>query len=87
LRDMFRNIDKEGLVATEALVGEIMENEMTEVVKVMSARRHSCVGISVLATWGSLGIDDILILVYDRTNSGLRDQTVNRLLAPSSTLR
>jgi chitin synthase len=39
-RNMFQNIDKEGLVATEALAGEIMENETTEFVKEMSARRR-----------------------------------------------
>jgi chitin synthase len=32
-RNMFQNVDKEGLFAKEALAGEIMENEMTEVVK------------------------------------------------------
>ncbi|KAG6377243.1 hypothetical protein JVT61DRAFT_1298 [Boletus reticuloceps] len=37
-RNMFRNADKEGLVAKEALAGEIMENETTEVVKETSAR-------------------------------------------------
>ena len=36
---MFQNVDKEGLIAKEALVGEIMEDEMTKVVKEMSVCR------------------------------------------------
>ena len=36
-RNMFQNADKEGLMAKEALVGEIMENEMTEVIMETSA--------------------------------------------------
>ena len=36
---MFQNVDKEGLIAKEALAGEIMEDEMTKVVKEMSAHR------------------------------------------------
>lgn len=31
--NMFQNMDKEGLVAKEALAGEIMEHETTEVIK------------------------------------------------------
>lgn len=36
-RNMFQNINKERLLAKEALVDEIMENETTEVVKETSA--------------------------------------------------
>ena len=32
-QNMFQNVDKEGLMAKEALAGEIMENEMMEVIK------------------------------------------------------
>ncbi|KAF9237204.1 hypothetical protein BU15DRAFT_63271, partial [Melanogaster broomeanus] len=39
-RNMFQNADKEGLMVKEALAGEIMENETTEVVKETSARRR-----------------------------------------------
>ena len=38
-RNMFQNVDKEGLITKEALAGEIMKDETTEVVKEMSARR------------------------------------------------
>jgi hypothetical protein len=34
---MFQNVDKERLIAKEALMGEIMENEMTKVPKEMLA--------------------------------------------------
>ena len=49
-RNMFQNADKEGLVAKEALAGEIMENETTEVVKETSARRR-WVLLCWLLTW------------------------------------
>jgi chitin synthase len=49
-RNMFQNVDKEGLIAREALAGEIMENETTEVVKEMSARRR-WVLLCWLLTW------------------------------------
>ncbi|KAF9231756.1 hypothetical protein BU15DRAFT_82008 [Melanogaster broomeanus] len=39
-RNMFQDADKEGLIVKEALAGEIMENETTEVVKETSARRR-----------------------------------------------
>ncbi|KAG6377810.1 P-loop containing nucleoside triphosphate hydrolase protein [Boletus reticuloceps] len=38
-RNMFQNADEEGLIAKEALAGEIMEDETTEVVEETSARR------------------------------------------------
>jgi len=38
---MFQNVDKEGLFAKEALAGEIMENETTEVVKETLARSNT----------------------------------------------
>ena len=38
-RNMFQNIDKEELIAKEALAGEIMEDETTEVVKEMLVRQ------------------------------------------------
>ncbi|KAG6376775.1 hypothetical protein JVT61DRAFT_1799 [Boletus reticuloceps] len=46
-RNMFQNADKEGLIAKEALAGEIMENETTEIVQETSARRRWC----WLLTW------------------------------------
>ncbi|KAF8416231.1 P-loop containing nucleoside triphosphate hydrolase protein [Boletus edulis BED1] len=49
-RNMFQNADKEGLIANEALAGEIMENETTEVVKETSARRR-WVLLCWLLTW------------------------------------
>ncbi|KAH0831304.1 glycosyltransferase family 2 protein [Lanmaoa asiatica] len=49
-RNMFQNADKEGLIAKEALAGEIMENETTEVVKETSARRR-WVLLCWLLTW------------------------------------
>ncbi|KAF8451038.1 hypothetical protein L210DRAFT_3357614, partial [Boletus edulis BED1] len=49
-RNMFWNADKEGLIAKEALAGEIMENETTEVVKGTSARR-CWVLLCWLLTW------------------------------------
>jgi chitin synthase len=49
-RNMFQNVDKEGLIAREALAGEIMENETTEVVKETSARRR-WVLLCWLLTW------------------------------------
>ena len=36
-QNVFQNADKEGLMAKEALAGEIMENEMMEVIKETSA--------------------------------------------------
>ena len=47
---MFQNADKEGLMAKEALAGEIMENETTEVIKETSARRR-WVLLCWLLTW------------------------------------
>ncbi|KAF8119490.1 P-loop containing nucleoside triphosphate hydrolase protein [Boletus edulis] len=49
-RNMFQNADKEGLIAKEALAGEIMENETTGVVKETSARRR-WVLLCWLLTW------------------------------------
>ncbi|KAH7883110.1 glycosyltransferase family 2 protein [Phlebopus sp. FC_14] len=49
-RNMFQNADKEGLMAKEALAGEIMENETTEVVKESSARRR-WVTLCWMLTW------------------------------------
>ncbi|KAF8119292.1 chitin synthase-domain-containing protein [Boletus edulis] len=51
-RNMFQNADKEGLpvIAKEALAGEIMENETTEVVKETLARRR-WVLLCWLLTW------------------------------------
>jgi chitin synthase len=39
-RNMFQNADKEGLVAKEALPGEIGDGETTEVIRETSARRR-----------------------------------------------
>ncbi|KAF8451084.1 hypothetical protein L210DRAFT_945547 [Boletus edulis BED1] len=50
-RNMFQNADKEGLIAKEALAGEIMENETTEVVKEMSARRCWVLLCWLLTCW------------------------------------
>ncbi|KAF8551362.1 hypothetical protein OG21DRAFT_1374010, partial [Imleria badia] len=50
-RNMFWNTDKEGLIAKEALAGEIMENKTTEVVKEMSARRHWVLLYWLLTWW------------------------------------
>ncbi|KAI9573831.1 hypothetical protein HD554DRAFT_2034985 [Boletus coccyginus] len=36
-RNMFQDIDKEGLIAKEALAGEIMENKMIKIIKETSA--------------------------------------------------
>ncbi|KAF8121855.1 hypothetical protein EV363DRAFT_1559012 [Boletus edulis] len=49
-RNMFQNADKEGLIAKEALAGEIMENETTGVIKETSARRR-WVLLCWLLTW------------------------------------
>ncbi|KAF8836252.1 glycosyltransferase family 2 protein [Paxillus ammoniavirescens] len=49
-RNMFQNADKEGLMAKEALAGEIMEGETTEVVKESSARRR-WVTLCWMLTW------------------------------------
>ncbi|KAF9235745.1 P-loop containing nucleoside triphosphate hydrolase protein [Melanogaster broomeanus] len=49
-RNMFQNADKEGLMVKEALAGEIMENETTEVVKETSARRR-WVTLCWMLTW------------------------------------
>ena len=55
-RNMFQNVDKEGLIAQkEALAGEIMENETTEVVKETSARRRWIL-LCWLLTWWILSI-------------------------------
>ena len=51
LRNMFQNVDKEGLIAKEALADEIMENEMTEVVKEMLAHQHWVLLRWVLTWW------------------------------------
>ena len=50
-RNMFQNVDKEGLIAKEALAGEIMENETTEVVKETSARRRWVLLYWLLTWW------------------------------------
>ena len=50
-RNMFQNADKEGLMAKEALAGEIMENETTEVVKETSARRRWVLLCWILTWW------------------------------------
>ncbi|KAF9225027.1 glycosyltransferase family 2 protein [Gyrodon lividus] len=50
-RNMFQNADKEGLMAKEALAGEIMENETTEVVKESSARRRWVTLCWILTWW------------------------------------
>ncbi|KIJ64935.1 glycosyltransferase family 2 protein [Hydnomerulius pinastri MD-312] len=50
-RNMFQNADKEGLMAKEALAGEIMENETTEVVKETSARRRWVTLCWILTWW------------------------------------
>ncbi|KAG6370849.1 P-loop containing nucleoside triphosphate hydrolase protein [Boletus reticuloceps] len=49
-RNMFQNTDKEGLIAKEALAGEIMESETTKVVKETLARRR-WVLLCWLLTW------------------------------------
>ncbi|KAG9310142.1 glycosyltransferase family 2 protein [Chiua virens] len=49
-RNMFQNADKQGLITKEALAGEIMENETTEVIKETSARRR-WVLLCWLLTW------------------------------------
>ena len=51
-RNMFQNVDKEGLIAQkEALAGEIMENETTEVVKETSACRRWILLCWLLTWW------------------------------------
>ncbi|KAF8439408.1 hypothetical protein L210DRAFT_3673100 [Boletus edulis BED1] len=50
-RNMFQNADKEGLIAKEALAGEIMENETTEVVKETSACQHWVLLCWLLTRW------------------------------------
>ena len=50
-RNMFQDVDKEGLIAKEALAGEIMENETTEVVKETSAHRRWVLLYWLLTWW------------------------------------
>jgi chitin synthase len=54
-RNMFQNVDKEGLITREALAGDIMENETTKVVKEMSAHWR-WVLLCWLLTWWILSI-------------------------------
>ncbi|KAF8439427.1 hypothetical protein L210DRAFT_858136 [Boletus edulis BED1] len=50
-RNMFQNADKEGLIAKEALVGEIMESEMTKAIKETLARRRWVLLCWLLTLW------------------------------------
>ena len=49
-RNMFHNVDKEGLMVNEALPGEIGDGETTEVLRETSARRR-WVGLCWALTW------------------------------------
>ena len=47
---MFHNADKEGIIVNEALLGEIGDDETTEVLQGTSARRQ-WVGLCWALTW------------------------------------
>ncbi|KAI6019144.1 glycosyltransferase family 2 protein [Pisolithus marmoratus] len=50
-RNMFHNVDKEGLMQKEALPGEILEGETTEIIKETSARRRWVLLCWMLTWW------------------------------------